>query len=122
MPPLSTITYCSGAKISNPLFLKSGDSTNNYTNDNGINSKLKFLYNMAKSARMLKYGTKTFSLHHMNYVFVEAWDAFKMSAGNIIRDSFVKANLPHLIPTSRTTDTQACDTYIQVYYEAKAEK
>ena len=48
------------------------------TNDNVPNAKLKFLYNMANSARLLKYGTTKFPTHHMNYVLVEAWDYFKM--------------------------------------------
>ena len=52
--------------------------------------------------------------HYMKSVFVEAWDTFKVSDGNIIRDRFVKTKLPPLIPTKITTNTQACDAYIQV--------
>ena len=65
-------------KNNQPFVLKSGDSTNNQTNDNVPNAKLKFLYNMANSAWLLKYGTTKFPTHHMNYVLVEAWDYFKM--------------------------------------------
>ena len=55
---------------------------------------------MAKAAWMLKYGTEKFLPHHMNYVLVEAWNAFKVSDGNIIRDIFVKTKLPPLIHTN----------------------
>ena len=80
------------------FFLKSGDSINDQPNDNVPNAKLMSLYNMSKSAWMLKYGTTKFSPHHMKSVLVEAWYAFKMSAGNIIRDRFLK-NIPTpLIP------------------------
>ena len=94
---------------------------NDQPNDNGPNSKLKFLYNMVKAVWMLKYGTTKFLPRHMNSVLVEARDAFKVSAGNIIRDRFVKTKLPPLSPPDLTTNTQACDPYIQVSYVPKAE-
>ena len=50
--------------------LKLGNSINDQTNDNGPNAKVKSLYNVAKSAWMLKYGTKFFLHHHMNSVLV----------------------------------------------------
>ena len=103
-----------------PFDLKSGDSINYQTNYNGPNSELKSLYNVTKSVCMLKYDMSKFSPHHMNYVLVEAWDAFKMSSGNIIRDSFSKKNLLPLTPTDLTTNNQSCDASIQVYYGAKA--
>ena len=77
-----------------PFVLKSGDSINYQPNDNGPNAKLKSIYNVAKSTLMLKYGTTKLSPHQMNYVLVEAWDAFNISAGNIIRDRFAKTKLP----------------------------
>ena len=77
-----------------PFILKSGDSINNRPNDNGPNSKLKALYNISKDKWMLKYGTTSFKPHHMNYVLVEAWEAFNVSSGNIIVDSFAKTHLP----------------------------
>ena len=77
-----------------PFVLKSGDPISDHTNDNGPDAKLKSLYNIEKSAWMLNYGTTKFSPHHMNYVLVEAWDAFNMSAGNIIRDGFEKKIYP----------------------------
>ena len=67
--------------------------------------ELKSLYNVAKSVWMLKYGTTKFLPHRMNSVLVEAWDDFKMSAGNIIRDRFAKKNpLPLSLP-NLTTNT-----------------
>ena len=38
---------------------------------------------------MMKYGMKKFQPHHMELILVEAWDAFKVSVGNIVRDSFI---------------------------------
>ena len=81
-----------------PFARKSGDSTNDHPNDNDPNAKLKSLYNVAKSAWMMKYFTKTFLPHHMNSVLLEAWDAFKVSAGNIIREIFMKTKLPPPLP------------------------
>ena len=45
-----------------PFVLKSGNSINDHPNDNGQNSKLKSLYNMAKITWLLKYGRKSFHL------------------------------------------------------------
>ena len=64
--------------------LKSGNSINNQTKDNEPNAKLESLYNVTKSAWMLKYGMKKFLTHHMNYALMEAWDSFKVSSGNSI--------------------------------------
>ena len=83
-----------------PFVLKSGNSINNQPNDNGTNAKLKYVYNVASIVWMLNYGTTKFSPHHMKSVLVEAWDAFKMSAGNKIRESFAKTKLPpSVLPT-----------------------
>ena len=71
---------------------------------------------------MLKYGTKKFSSHHMNYVLVEAWYAFKMSAVNIIREIFAKKKLLPLSPPYLTTNTQAYAASIQVSSGAKTEE
>ena len=80
------------------FILKVGDSINNQPNDNGPNSKLKSLYNILKAKWILKYGTTRFQTHYMNSVLVETWEAFKVSAGNIISDSFAKNYPPPLIP------------------------
>ena len=58
----------------------------------------------------------------MNSVLVEALEPFKMSAGNIIRDSFAKTKLPPLIPNYLTTNTQACSASIQVSSGANTEE
>ena len=50
---------------------------------------MKYPYNISKSKWMLKYGTTKFEPHHMNYSFVETWEDFMVSAGNIIREIFV---------------------------------
>ena len=63
-----------------------------------------------------------FPPHHMNSIFVEAWDAFKVSAGNIIRDSFVKTMLLLLIPHELTINSQACAASIQVASEPPAKE
>ena len=79
----------------NPTFVpESVNSINDQPNVNVPNAKLKYIYNVEKSAWMLKYGMKRFSPHHINSVLVEAWDAFKMSTDNIIRNSFTKTYLP----------------------------
>ena len=80
-----------------PFILKSGDFINDQTNDNGPNSKIKALYNISKSKWMLKYGTTRFQPHHMKYFLVETWEAFTVSSGNIISESFAKT---HLLPLS----------------------
>ena len=102
-----------------PFVLKYGDSITNQLNDNGPNAKLKSLYNVANSAWMMKYGTRKFSLHRVNSILVEAWDAFKMSAGNIIRYRFEKKSYPPLIPPILTINTHACAASIQVSSGAK---
>ena len=103
-----------------PFVLKPGDSINDQPNDNDPNSKLKSIYNVSKSAWMLKYGMTKFSPHHMKSVLVEAWVTFNMSAGNIIRYNFAKTKLPPLIPPNLTTNNQACAASIQVYSGTKA--
>ena len=102
--------------------LKSGNSINNQTNDNGPNYKLKSLYNVAKTAWILKYGTTNVLPHRMNYVLVKALDAFNISSEKIIRDSFAKTILSPLISIYLTTHTQAFSTSVQVSSEPKAEK
>ena len=74
------------------------------------------------SAWMLKYGTAIFLPHQINSILVEAWDAFKVSSGKTIRDSFVKTNPPTLILPDLTTNTQAFDASIQLSSGAKAEE
>ena len=54
-----------------PFVLKAGNSANDHINDNGQNTKLKYLYNEVKSVWMLKYGTTKMLPHHMNSILVE---------------------------------------------------
>ena len=49
----------------------------------------------------------------MNSVLVEAWDAFKVSYGNIIVDSFAKTHLTPLSPPNMITNTQAMVASVQ---------
>ena len=51
----------------------------------------------------------------MTYVLVDTWEAFTISAGNIIRYSFAKTHLLLLIPPNIITNTQACVASIQIY-------
>ena len=60
--------------------------------------------------------------HHRNYVLVESWDAFKASSSNIIRYSCVKTMIPPFSPPNLTTNTQACDAFIQVSSGANYEE
>ena len=55
-----------------PFVLKSGDSNNDQPNDNDPNSKLKSIYNVAKSVSMMKYWMTKFPPSLMNYILVEA--------------------------------------------------
>ena len=96
-----------------PFILKVGESINDQPNDNGSNSTLKALYNLSKANWMVKYGTTRFQPHHMNDVPVEAWDAFKVTSGNIIVDSFTKTHLLPLSPSNILTNTQAMVASVQ---------
>ena len=101
---------------------KAGNSNNDQTNDHVPNEKLKSLYNEVKASWMLKYGTTKFLLHHMNYILVEAWDAFKISDRKIIRYRFVKKKILPLISQNLTTNNQARDESIQVSSVTKNEE
>ena len=95
------------------FILEAGDSINDQPNDNMPNSRLKALCNLSKAKWMLKYGTTRFQSRHMNSVLVEAWDAFKVSYGNSIVDSFNKNHLLPLSPPNMLTNTQACVASVQ---------
>ena len=82
---------------------------------NTSNSTLKSLYNITKAEWMLKYGTKRIQPHHMSSVLVEAWDALKVSYGNIIIDSFAKTHLLLLSPPNMITNTQVMVASVQTY-------
>ena len=105
-----------------PLVLKSGNKTNDQTNDSGPNAKLKSLYNEVKAKWIIQYGTTKFSPHHMNYILVEEWDALKVSAGRIVRYSFSKTKLLPLIHPNLTTNNQTCAESIQVSSGSKTDE
>ena len=58
----------------------------------------------------------------MKSILVVAWDAFNMSAGKFIRDSFEKTKLHPLSPPNLTMNTQACSASEQVPYVSKADE
>ena len=82
---------------------------------------MKSPYKAVKVSWMMKYGTTKRLPHHMNSILVQARDAFKVYSGNIIRDRFVKTNLPTLSTTNLTTNTQACAASTQLSSGYKAE-
>ena len=84
------------------------DSGNNQPNKNSTTEKPKSVYNHTKAYWMMKYGTTTFTPHHMNLILVEAWRALKVYSGNIIRYIFVKTELLPISLTIFATNTQAC--------------
>ena len=109
-PTLSTIRYSSSIvhdsyfddraltqmqiKTIQPFILKSVDSINNQSNNNGPNAKLKALYNILKEKWILKYVTSRFQPHHTNFVLVEIGEDFTVLSGNNISYSFAKTCLP----------------------------
>ena len=100
-----------------PFVLKSGNFGNDHTNDNGPNANLMYHFNHAKSTWTTKYGTAKILPHDMKFIFVEAWIAFKVSVGNIIRDNYVKTKLPPLSTPKLITNTQAYSDYVRVSSE-----
>ena len=61
----------------------------------------------------MKYGTTRFQTHYMNSVLVETWEAFTVSSGNIIRDTFTKNNLLPPRPLNIIKNTHACVASVQ---------
>ena len=114
-------TKTNDVKNIQPFFLKPGDSIRDQLNYDGPNSKLKSLYNVEKSAWMLKYGTKKFTSPHELRL---GWSmGFLQDVSCQHRQGqLCKKNLPPppLRPPNLTTNTQACSASIQVYSGAKA--
>ena len=71
------------------------------------------LYNTLKAKWMLKYDTSRFKPHHMKSFLVETWEAFIVSSGKNIRDSFAKTRITPLSPPNTKNNTQACVASIQ---------
>ena len=88
-----------------PFILKLGNYVKYQPNDNRPDAKLKYLYNEMKYSWMLKYGTTKMLPHHTKSILVEAWCAFKVSAGKVISDSCVKTKLPPVSPPEFDTNT-----------------
>ena len=105
-----------------PFILKTGKFLNNQTNDNVPNFKLKSHYNEVKYVWILKYRMTNCLPQQIKSILVIAWDAFNVSSRKFIRESFVKIKLPPLIPTELTTNTHACDAFIQVSSGSKDEE
>ena len=62
---------------------------------------------------MLKYVTTRFQTHHMSSVLFETGEAFTVTAGNIIRDSFAKTHQIPLIPPNMIKNKQEYVSSIQ---------
>ena len=69
------------------FILKEGDSTNNQSNDNGPNLKLKRYYVIAKMKWQRQHGTMKVTAAHMNYVLVEMWHSFQQQSASVIIDA-----------------------------------
>ena len=103
------ISYTEDQKIQ-PFSLKSDDSVKKQPRKNWPTAKLKHLYNYSKAYWILKYGMEKIIPHHMNSILAEVWDAFKVSAGNIISDRFlkIKVNPPSVLLVSSLTPRIFC--------------
>ena len=55
-----------------PLVLKSGDSGNDHSNNNGPDEKLKPYYNDVKASWIINDETTKLLPHHMKFILVEA--------------------------------------------------
>ena len=60
--------------------------------------------------------------HHIKSILVESRYTFKVSAGNIIRDRFLKKIYPPLRPPDLTTNNQALTVSVKVSSGPKAEE
>ena len=97
-----------------PFVLKYGNSINYQPNDNGPNAKLKSLYNVAKSAWMLKYGTTDFSPHHMILSWFNHGILSSCQLVTSVETYLIKKMYPPLIPKDLTKNTQVCAASIEV--------
>ena len=55
---------------------------------------------------------------HINSILEEAWETFKVSSDNIIRDIFVKTNILSLSTNYFDNNTLGFVAFVQVSYEA----
>ena len=91
-----------------PFILKAGDSTNDQSNDNGPNLKLKRYYSISKTKWQRQHGTMKFTPAHMNSILVEMWHLFQKKSALVIIDAFKKTKLLPPAPPDHDTNTQAC--------------
>ena len=70
------------------FILKAGNSTNNQSNYNGPNLKLKIYYSIVKVKWNRQHGTMKCTPYHMNYVPVEMWHSFQQQSAYIIIGAF----------------------------------
>ena len=77
-----------------PFILKEGDSTNDQTNDNGPNLKLKRYYGISKVKRQRQHRTIKFTPDQMNSVLVEMWHLFQQKSACVIIYAFKKTTAP----------------------------
>ena len=114
--------YAYGALKIQPFALKLWDSINDHPNYNVPNANHRYNFNNANPTLILKYGTTKMLPHHMNSILVEAWDALKVSARNIIREIFLKKDLLPLSPTGLTMNNHTYSVSFQVSPRTKAKK
>ena len=81
-----------------PFILKSGDSTNDYPNDNGPNLNLKKYYGIAKLKWQRQHGTMKFTPTHTSSVIVDIWHSFQQKPASVIIEAFKKTKLLSLSP------------------------
>ena len=79
--------------------LKPCDYLHNQPNNNGPNMKRNYLYGNARMNWRGNHGNLNFTLSHINSIFVETWEAFKLSSATINQKHFKKTRL---LPISLT--------------------
>ena len=105
-----------------PFILKNGDSTNDQTNDNGTNLKLKRYYGISKLKWQIQHGTMKFTPDHMNYVLEDIWHLFQQQSDSFIIDALKTHTLLPLSPPDHNTNAQACIAATQTPSRTKSEE
>ena len=57
---------------------------------------------------MRNHGTQKFIPAHMNAVFFETWEAFKLSSTTVSHEGFNNTHILLLLPLNKVTKRQAC--------------
>ena len=101
-----------------PFVLNPGNSGNNHPNNNGLNSKMNYIYNVFKFSCMLKYGKTSFYLTTLTWSFCNHWTPLRClletSSGTYFSKKYIS---PCHIGFS--TNTQSYFAYIKVYFGGK---